>query len=482
VRGNLFKTVTRGGNDARMSTASKTVAARLPDIVGPAHAITDPAQLGVYAVDGIKPAAAVRPGSAEEVAEVVKYAAARNLGVIATSARTKLGMGMTPRRYDLAIDMTRLDRIVAYDPRDLTLSVEPGLLLRDLNTALEEHRQFLPMRMPYTNRASVGGTIASGVDTPMRQFYGTPRDYVLGMHFVTGEGARGKSGGLVVKNVTGYDLHKLMIGSLGSLGIITRINFRTFPTPAVSRGFVATFESTEGAIALRNQIAQSPLTPLTLEVLSPRVAEVFASSAAARIEPSVPPPQMLSPKHWTLAAAYTGNEKVLERYAADLGRMAKESGAVSTAVLDDTTRPSVWGRLREFIPIALEASPATTIVKMGVLPSRMKEALAAAAREGEAASLPWAAVARGLGIIYFALLPEDRSETTLGRVAAAGNRILESGAKLDANAWIPWCPTELKSAPKVWGLECADFSEMQKVKKVFDPLGIMSPGRFMGGM
>jgi glycolate oxidase FAD binding subunit len=465
-----------------MSTASKTVAARLPDIVGAGHAITDPAQLGVYAVDGITPAAAVRPGSAEEVAEVMKYAAAENLGVIATSARTKLGMGMTPRRYDLAVDMTRLDRIIAYDPRDLTLSVEPGLLLQNLNTALAEHKQFLPMAMPYTNRASVGGTIASGVDTPLRQFYGTPRDYVLGMHFVTGEGARGKSGGLVVKNVTGYDLHKLMIGSLGSLGIITRINFRTFPTPAASRGFVATFESADGAVALRNRIAQSPLTPLTLELLSPRVAELFTSSAAARIEPSVPQPQMLSPKHWTLAAAYAGNEKVLERYAGDLGRMAKECGAKSTAVLDDTTRPSVWGRLREFIPIALEASPATTIVKMSVLPMRMKEALVAAAREAEAASLPWAAVARGLGVIYFALLPEGRGEEMLRRVAAAGNQILAAGANLEANAWIPWCPADLKSTLKVWGLACADFAEMQKVKKVFDPLGIISPGRFVGGM
>jgi glycolate oxidase len=96
-----------------MTTASKTASARLPDIVGAGNVISDPAQLGVYAVDGIKPGAAVRPETAEEVVEVVKYAAAENLGVIATSARTKLGMGLTPRRYDLALDMTRLNRIIA---------------------------------------------------------------------------------------------------------------------------------------------------------------------------------------------------------------------------------------------------------------------------------------------------------------------------------------------------------------------------------
>ncbi|HXZ13201.1 MAG TPA: FAD-binding oxidoreductase [Candidatus Sulfotelmatobacter sp.] len=465
-----------------MTTASKTAAARLPDIVAAENAISDPAQLGAYAVDGIKPGAAARPGSAEEVAELVKYAARENMGAIATSARTKLAIGMTPKRYDLAIDMARLDRIITYDPHDLTLSVEPGLLLRKMDSALAEHRQFLPMRMPYWNRATVGGTIASGVDTPMRHFYGTPRDYVLGMHFVTGEGARGKSGGLVVKNVTGYDLHKLMIGSLGSLGIITRINFRTFPKPPATRGFLAAFDSADGAIDLRHHIAQSALTPLSLEILSPRVAEIFTSSAAAQVEPEAAPPKMLSPQHWTLTASYAGTENVLERYARDLGRMANESGAASTAVLDDTTRPSVWGRQREFIPIALESSPAAMIVKMAVPPMRMKDALAILAREAEAGGLPWAAMARGLGVIYFALLPQAKSEETLRRMAAAANQILAAGEKLEANAWIPWCPAELKSAVKVWGVARGDFAEMQKVKKAFDPQGILSPGRFVGGM
>ena len=465
-----------------MTTASKTASARLPDIVGSVNVISDPAQLGVYAVDGIKPGAAARPGTAEEVAEIVKYAAAENLGVIATSARTKLGMGLAPRRYDLAVDMTRLNRIIAYDPRDLTLSVEPGVLLRTLDAALLEHRQFLPMRMPYWNRATVGGTIASGVDTPMRQFYGTPRDYVLGMNFVTGEGAAGKSGGRVVKNVTGYDLHKLMIGALGSLGILTRINFRTFPKPPGTRGFVAAFETADGAVEMRNRIARSALTPLTLEILSPRVAELFISEAAARIDPDAAAPKMLSPVHWTLAASYAGTEKVLERYVTDLGRMANESGAASTAALDDSMRPSVWGRLREFIPIALEASPAAMILKIAAVPMRIKDALAAAVREAEAAALPWAAVARGVGVIYFALLPPGREQAALQRMATAANQIIAAGEKLEANTWIPWCPAELKNSVKLWGAARGDFAEMQKVKKAFDPQGILSPGRYVGGM
>ena len=171
-----------------MSATSKTASSHLPDIVGAEHVSTDPAELGACAVDGKLPSVTVCPGSTEEVIEVVKYAAAEKLALIASGARTKLGIGSPPARYDVALDMTRLNRIIAYDPGDLTLSVETGTPLRKVAEALAQHRQFLPLAVPYFDRATVGGTIASGVDTPLRQFYGTARDYVLGMEFVLGEG------------------------------------------------------------------------------------------------------------------------------------------------------------------------------------------------------------------------------------------------------------------------------------------------------
>ena len=109
------------------------------------------------------------------------------------------------------------------------------------------------------------------------------------MEFVLGEGVRSKSGGNVVKNVTGYDLHKLMIGSLGTLGVITRVNFKTFPMPVASRGFVATFENLDRAIEMRNRVVQSALTPMTFDLLSPRAADLFSSPAAERLTKSPMP-------------------------------------------------------------------------------------------------------------------------------------------------------------------------------------------------
>ncbi len=465
-----------------MTTASKAASAHLPDVVGAEHVSSDPAELSAYAVDEKLPAVVARPSSTEEVVEIVKHAAAAKLALIASGARTKLNIGSPPLRYDIALDMTRLDRIIAYDPGDLTLSVEAGVPLRKVAEALAEHRQFLPLAVPYFARATVGGTIASGVDTPLRQFYGTARDYVLGMEFVVGEGVQSKSGGNVVKNVTGYDLHKLMIGALGTLGIITRANFKTFPMPVSSRGFVATFENLDRAIDMRNRVAQSPLTPTTFDLLSPGAADLFGGPAAERLTKSPMPPNVVSPSRWSLTIGYSGKEAVLARYEAELRRMAAESAADNVTVLGDRILAAAFAHKREFIPIALESSPATTIVKIGVLPARLKDALTAAIKAADANQLSWAAMARSLGVIFFVLLPADRSHASHRQVVAATNQILAAGANLGANTTIPWCPSGWKSALKIWGPERSDLAQMQKVKRVFDPLGIFSPGRFIGGI
>jgi glycolate oxidase FAD binding subunit len=465
-----------------MSIAGTAVSTRLSEIAGATNVVADPEQRAAYRIDGQTPAAAVRPGSAEEISEIVKFAAAEKLAVVPTGARTKLAMGMPLRKYDLALDMTRLDHLAAYDPADLTLGVEPGMPLQRLAGVLAGHRQFLPLAVPFLSRATVGGTIASGIDSPLRQFYGTARDFVLGMEFVTGEGVQAKSGGRVVKNVSGYDLHKLLIGSAGTLGVITRINFRTFPVPASTRGFAAICDSADQACDLRQRVAQSPLRPLTVDILSPDAVELLSSEVAARIEPGTMPFDRAAKNQWTFTTSFAGHEKTLDRCARELHQMADKSGAASVVLLGEDRIPGAFGRQREFIPIALESSQAMTVVKLGVLPARMKEILAAVAKSAEASELPWAALARGVGVIYVALLPRAQDEDSRQHVARVTEEIIAACTRVGGNSAILCCPAEWKQSLKVCGLERGDFPLMHKLKNVFDPQGILSPGRCVGGM
>ncbi|MGH9574832.1 MAG: FAD-binding oxidoreductase [Candidatus Acidiferrales bacterium] len=470
-----------------MSSPAPGAISRLEGIVGSGGFTNDPSRLSGYAVDGVTPNAALQPSSPEEILEIVKFAVSENLSIVVNGARTKIGIGLAPRRYDIALDVTRLNQIVAYDPGDLTLSVEPGVAICHLQRTLNEHGQFLPHGAPFMTRATVGGTIASGVEGPLRQMYGTARDFVLGMEFVTGDGVAAKSGGRVVKNVTGYDLHKLMIGSLGTLGIITKINLRTFPAPQSVRGFAAHFTHAADAVACRNSVAASALRPMTLDILSPGVAELFAGDAARRIEPNELPDGLLSRGGWTLTTGFSGNDDVLDRCEAELGAMVESAGGTHFSRIGDDKTPSAitaaFGRVREFAPIALESSPACTIMKISVLPEHLEHAIAAAKHAADDHSLTWTAVARGVGVIYVALFADGNDEKHMKCAAGATNRIHEDCcARLGGNSTIPWCPSEWKSALSIWGPERPDLPLMHRVKSVFDPQGILAPGRFVGGI
>ena len=484
-----------------MSSAPANLAARLKSLLDASRVVADPAACADYAVDEKVPAAVAKPVSAEEAAEMVRFAALEKLAIIPCGNRTKLGIGMPPSRYDVALDMTGLHQIAHYDPADLTLSVDAGFSLGKLNAALFEHHQFLPLLVPYYSLATIGGTIASGIDSPLRQFYGAARDFLIGAEFIDGKGNLCKSGGRVVKNVTGYDLHKLLIGSLGTLAVITRLNFRTFPSPPASRGLVASFPSAEGALALRRAISESPLNPLTLDVLSPGMAQIFATRTPATPEVAVfseenraTGPDSLPrvgdwfrPREWQLCAAFAGTPEVRERYARELSRFAEQSRATSTVILDDTSRPSLWGRLRESLSMLIEASPATAVFKISVLPAGHPALFADLHEIAERTGFAHALVARASGTIYFALLPASANAETANSLAAASSQIFESvsasGGPAPADrghATLFLAPPALKKRLNISGPPRSDLALVRRLKSAFDPQNIFAPGRFVG--
>jgi FAD/FMN-containing dehydrogenase len=196
------------------------------------------------------------------------------------------------------------------------------------------------------------------------------------------------------------------------------------------------------------------------------------------------------PREWQLCAAFAGAPEVLDRYTRDLSRFAGESRATSTVILDDSTRPSMWGRLRETLSMLLESSPATIIFKLSVLPAHHIALFAKLQEIANHASLAHAFVARAGGTIYFALLPPSANTEATTRLAQAGTKILNSASAAGGDTTLLFAPPTLKRALCVSGglaglhinIGCSSHSDlplMRRLKSAFDPQNIFAPGRFL---
>ncbi|MXY85304.1 MAG: FAD-binding oxidoreductase, partial [Chloroflexi bacterium] len=193
---------------------------------------SDSNRLRRYAVDDLVPDGAVRATAIEDVERLQSFATERDLSVIAHGGRTMRDLGMPPRKYDVALDLSGLDQVVDYEPNDFTITVQAGMTLAELQRHLATNGQFLPLDHPNFERATLGGICSVGRGGLRRGSFGGPRDWLIGMRMVKADGTAIKGGGKVVKNVSGYDLPKLFAGSLGTLGVIVEVTLKLRPQPA----------------------------------------------------------------------------------------------------------------------------------------------------------------------------------------------------------------------------------------------------------
>jgi glycolate oxidase FAD binding subunit len=437
---------------------------------------TEPDALEAYAVDRVAPSVAVQPENAQQAAEIVQIAIEGKLSLIPSAARTSLGIGMPPSSYDVALDMTRVRGIAHYDPGDLTISVNAGTPLAELAKILQEQNQFLPLAVPFFERATVGGAIAAGLDSPLRHSYGTARDFMIGAEFVDGTGAQAKSGGRVVKNVTGYDFHKLLAGSLGSLVLITRVNFRTFPRQPSRRGFLASFADEIEAMGFAKQIAESPLTPTVVEVLSPEFAKLFLEekSPVASLRPDV--------EAWTVCVGFEGSSEVCQRYQRDLSRLARTASARDAIAVHESQFLALLEILRE-APAAMNQLAAQSVVMRFVtLPGRLVDLVRALRSFAHSSSMSSAILIRSGSIVYLLLLPRGGAESAIKQAAYFWKSVGSLRGQMEFNASILFCPAEWKAELNVWAYVGDPIDLGLRVKKAFDPSGTFACGRFVGGV
>ena len=217
------------------------------------------------AVEGVVPGIVVEPASSDAVGRILAWASREKLSVLPRGSGTKLGWGPAPRAIDVLISTSRLNEIVAHRHGDLTATIQAGATLGEVNRALARHRQWIPLDPPSADRATIGGLVATNDSGPRRHRYGAPRDLIIGVEFVRADGRLAKGGGIVVKNVAGYDLPRLLTGSFGSLGVIVSATFKLYPLTAASGTLVIDLSSPADLAALTGRLLSSHLTPTVLE-------------------------------------------------------------------------------------------------------------------------------------------------------------------------------------------------------------------------
>ena len=241
--------------------------------------VTDPAE---YAMSGRPPLLAIRPANREELGEALRAATRESLGVVPWGGGVALARENAPPRYDVALDLRGLDRVVEYEPDDLTLTAECGVTIESLRERLAARGQELPIEAAEAWGATLGGALAANASGPRRLALGAPRDRILGARFALGDGTLARSGGKVVKNVAGYGIHRLLCGSRGSLAVIVEATVKLLPAPAARAALI--YGLAAGDLADSRRWADLPrMEPAVLTVIGRAAADlnpVLASSAA----------------------------------------------------------------------------------------------------------------------------------------------------------------------------------------------------------
>jgi len=471
----------------------------LAEKIGSDHVRTDEDTLARHAVDHLRPGAVVFPKNTAEVAEVVRFANREKLAIVPRGGGSKINMGHPPRRLDLVVGTRRLNHMLDVDTQNLTITVEAGVKFRDIQARLATQEDrcylplndlatdagelicsdrshsgcFLPLDPPAGHVATIGGVIATNASGPRRLLYNLPRDVILGVRFVTPRGDIPGSGGKTVKNVSGYDISKLMVGSMGSLGIITEMTFRLLPLPEKMQTVLFSFDSFAAAGDLVSRIMATQLLPAALEVMNRRAFESLAFKGAPDF----------SPNRYVVAVGLEAFEAAVDRMGREMTDIAKTCGVKGAAGLLEQDHPRFWLAASGLPSRLEEAYPRLIRAKVNCRLSAWKEIFEFAEKSLTGAAIDHTLQAHsGSGICMLNLLLDGSAGGMRKKALAFMEDLLALSRKAGGNTVVQHAPTDLKAHLRIWGTSGPDFAVMKRLKERLDPNEVMCPGRFVGGL
>lgn len=407
------------------------------------------------AILGVQPQVVAEPSHEEEVAAILRFAHQEGLKVVVRGGGTQLDLGFAPTQCDIILSTTALHQVVEHAPQDLTVTVQAGLALTELQTVLARSRQWLALDPALEPAATIGGIVATNASGPRRLRYGGVRDQIIGVRVVLPDGTIAKGGGKVVKNVAGYDLPKLYTGSLGTLGVIVATSFRLYPFPESSCTVVIAASSFAPLCELAVRILDSPLVPTILDCM----------------------PSPTQAGDYVLAVRFEMSREATNNQAARCIEMAAqlENGSNSPRVLRDADEVNFWSQAAK-ANTPVQGASASLMLKASLLPTDVAHWLASFEQRAQSTGLTanWRAHV-GHGMIFASLAADAHVlyETVMALRQEAMSR---RGSVVITKA----APVLLPMLD-VWG-ESPTLSIMRRLKARFDPHATLNIGRFVGGI
>ncbi|MXY50315.1 MAG: FAD-binding oxidoreductase [Gemmatimonadetes bacterium] len=430
--------------------------------------------LASYAVEGVVPSAVVAPGSLESLAATVQMASELGYAVIPRGGGTKMDFGHPPSRADIVVSLERLNRIVAHEPADQTATVEAGITMAGLQAGLGERGQYLPLDPPHGDAGTLGGVLATNASGVLRTAFGTARDLVIGARVVQADGTVVRSGGQVVKNVAGYDLNKMYIGSLGTLGILAEVNLKLQPLPASGRLLIGTMAGIGEAAECAFRVMDSEVMPSFLEVASPATCTLLAGNGTLRDD-----------RDFAVVAGMIGTDETVDWQAGECERIFRDSGAAAVKTVDGDGYRRVLDGLRAFpggglLPQGM--GPGVTC-RAGVTPDGV-EALFRLADEGcRRLSIGCGLLSHfASGHVAFVFYRDGTFRESDYDGLASLIETLRNASEEQGVFVVEHAPAALKERVGVWGSTRGNRHIMEVLKNRFDPKGTLNPGRFVDGI
>jgi glycolate oxidase FAD binding subunit len=418
-----------------------------------------------YAIDGLTPNAVITPSSIEELSEALAANARDGLAVSPVGGRTRIAVGRLPARYDVALDTTGLNNIVAHNSGDLTATVQAGVTLAALQARLKQHGQFLAMDTALPDRATIGGTLALGSSGPLRwQGWGV-RELVIGMTVVAPDGVATKSGGHVVKNVSGYDMSRLHIGALGTLGVIAQVSLKLTPLPSGQATITASFRSAADAFAAGMAVFHGRTSPLALTWLSPVAAQKLGLTRKGSHH---------------LAVRLAGRPRTLARMVDDVTASCNEFGPVDIGRIDGAEHEALWRAVADFGWD--EATRPAASLRVSLPPATAGEVLASLESAAATRGLMPAIIAHlSVGTVLLNLFsPNGESDSAKLDDVVTDTRKLARQRR--GTAVLEQASPNVKRRLEVWDGGGEATAIMQRLKAQYDPGNVLNPGRYLNGI